>query len=368
MNNYYILPKINNKIQFKIHYDYNNIRELYISQTLINYYCELKNEIILLNSNNTIENFNEIINPYEYIFSTVPGSNYSVSKLKPKSMMFYDLFEIFQNTNILETYNYEIMNSLVVGTNYEDSLECLEMLRENYINDKFFCFHDYTSKLYNFIENNTFNFVIYEVKNYINMNHYVILLLEFIVIIINNLQDNSNVIIKINNLFYKPVIEILYVLSSLFEKTIIVKPNTSNIINFDKYIVLQKFKSNQNSCEIKTNYMTTLNNFIKFYNENNSNEKYELNIHSVTNCGLPYYFLNKIDDINIIIGQQQLETFNQIINLLKNSNKDDKIELLKKNNIQKSVNWCEKYKIPCNKFSDKINIFLPLSIENPSAC
>ena len=38
----------------------------------------------------------------------------------------------------------------------------------------------------------------------------------------------------------------------------------------------------------------------------------------------------------------------------------DKIESLKKYNIQKCVQWCEKFKIPCNKFSDKINIFLPV--------
>ena len=363
MNNYYILPKINNKIQFNIHYDYSEKLEPYISQTLINYYCELKNEIILLSSKNAFENYNEITNPYEYIFSTVPGSNYSVSKLKPKSMMFYDLFEIFQNTNILETYNFEIMNSLIVGTNYEDSLECLEMLRENYVNDKFFCFHDYTSKLYSFIEKNNFNFIIYEIKNYVNINHYCILLLEFILITINNLKEDGNVIIKIDNLFYKPIIEIMYILSSLFEKTIIIKPNTSSIINFEKYVVLQKCKLKQNDFEIKTNYTTMLNNFIQFYNENNVDEKYNLNIHSITSRGSPHHFLNKIDDINIIIGQQQLEAFNQIINLLKTSNKEEKIEILKKNNIQKSVNWCEKYKIPCNKFSDKINIFLPLIVE-----
>ena len=41
-------------------------------------------------------------------------------------------------------------------------------------------------------------------------------------------------------------------------------------------------------------------------------------------------------------------------------NKEDKLETLKKNNIQKCVQWCEKYKIPCNKFSEKINIFLPV--------
>ena len=71
--------------------------------------------------------------------------------------------------------------------------------------------------------------------------------------------------------------------------------------------------------------------------------------------------------MNIIIGQQQLEALNQIICVLKNKNKEEKIETIKKNNILKSVIWCEKFKIPCNKFSEKINIFLPV-VKEPSIC
>ena len=37
---------------------------------------------------------------------------------------------------------------------------------------------------------------------------------------------------------------------------------------------------------------------------------------------------------------------------------------MKKCNIQKSVSWCEKLKIPCNKFSEKTNIFLPIIKDN----
>ena len=33
-------------------------------------------------------------------------------------------------------------------------------------------------------------------------------------------------------------------------------------------------------------------------------------------------------------------------------------------NIQKCVIWCEKFKVPHNKFSEKVNIFLPLKVEN----
>ena len=159
--NYYTLPKINNKITITE----NNIAseiKTYISKTLINYYNELNDEINILCKDNNIDYYEiiKIINPHEYIFSKVPGSNFSVSKLKPKSIMFYDLLEIFQTLKLLDFFNFDIMNSLIVGANYEDSLECLEMLRENYNEDKFFCFYEYNSNSYSLIEKTRFNFII----------------------------------------------------------------------------------------------------------------------------------------------------------------------------------------------------------------
>lgn len=88
------------------------------------------------------------------------------------------------------------------------------------------------------------------------------------------------------------------------------------------------------------------------------------NIVSIIDYEIPCYFVNKIDDINIIIGQQQLESLDQIINIIKNKNKEERIETIKKSNIQKSVSWCEKLKIPYNRFSEKTNIFLPIIKEN----
>jgi hypothetical protein len=67
---------------------------------------------------------------------------------------------------------------------------------------------------------------------------------------------------------------------------------------------------------------------------------------------------NKIEETNAVIGQQQLESYDQIINIFKNKNKEEKIETLKRNHIQKCVQWCEKNQLPHNKFVDKINIFL----------
>ena len=76
------------------------------------------------------------------------------------------------------------------------------------------------------------------------------------------------------------------------------------------------------------------------------------NIKHIIDKDTPYFYINKIDDINNIIGQQQLETIDQAINIYKNKNKDDKLESLKKINIQKCVNWCEKMKIIFNKITE----------------
>jgi hypothetical protein len=65
-----------------------------------------------------------------------------------------------------------------------------------------------------------------------------------------------------------------------------------------------------------------------------------------------------LEELNIIIGHQQLEFMDQLISLYKNKNREDKIESLKKSNIQKCIQWCDKFKIPYNKFTDKVNIFL----------
>ena len=63
------------------------------------------------------------------------------------------------------------------------------------------------------------------------------------------------------------------------------------------------------------------------------------------------------NEINAVIGQQQLEAYDQIINIFKSVNRDEKIDLLKRNHIQKCIQWCEKNNISHNKFIDSVNIF-----------
>jgi hypothetical protein len=90
-------------------------------------------------------------------------------------------------------------------------------------------------------------------------------------------------------------------------------------------------------------------------------EQHEINIQSIVKNEINLYFLNKMEECNIIIGQQQIDVYDQMINLVKNKNKVEKTETIRKHNVQKCINWCDKYKLPYNKFADKINIFLPIT-------
>ena len=70
------------------------------------------------------------------------------------------------------------------------------------------------------------------------------------------------------------------------------------------------------------------------------------------------YYLNKLEEYNAIFGQQQMENISSTINLMLFKNKTDRLETLKKNNITKCIQWCEKYNIPFHKTQNTANIFI----------
>lgn len=348
---YYILPKNINTINVNPKCSEHKCLP-YISSSLLNYYEQIRYQIINDNNYNDTSNnfFNDVIkivNPYEFIFSKVPGSKYSVSKLKPTTNLFYDLLEIYNNLDIFDNFNKNSIKSLHISPNYNDSLECLEMKREN-SSDEYISAPLIDSELIQ----SKFDYIFLETES---NNNYFYSLINCLLVILKNQKYNGVCIIKINDIFYKPVVDFLYFLSSLYDKVHITKPSTNNITSFDRYVICKGFNYDEQSQNyIKLNYLKLLV-FLKKLDNKNINE--------ILDFEVPYYFKNKIDDLNIIIGQQQIDALDKIISIYKNKNKNDKIESVKKSNIQKSVIWCEKYKIPCNKFTEKINIFLPIANE-----
>ena len=354
---YHILPKTNNYVLIQTSIVNNKEPTLYISQSLYNYYMETKELLVKMCIVERDAQFTELvklINPYEYIFSKVPGSKYSVSKLNPMTIIFYELLEIVNTLSLQNDINTN--NSLHIGQHSKDSMRFVEFIQNDNINNTSYNnleFAKINHDMYEKINNKKFDFIFCEIEkeNISNINSYILNLLRFLLVIFKNQANMGVCVIKIDSLFHKPIIDILYILSSFYEKICVIKPNISNVTTFEKYIVCKKFILDEKRIEAcKQNYNTVLN-FLQSYNKGN--------IYSLINDDIPSFFLNKVNDINIIIGQQQLEAFDKIINML-NNNKHDKVEIVKKANIQKSVGWCEKHQIPCNKFTDKTNIFLPL--------
>jgi hypothetical protein len=348
---YYILPKINNFININITKD-NKILKPYTSFSLYYFYNNFLNENALLLENKICEDIIKIVNPYEFIHSIIPGFKYSVSKIPFVSSNFYDFLEIAYTLNIFEFVLQKNIFSLHISPNFNSSIECMEILRENKI-DTNIGVTSLNNEEYNEKE---IDFIFFELlpEVYENHNQYVVSMLYILKLILKSQNKNGCCILKISKIFYKSIIDILFIITSMYEKVYVIKPNTSNIFKYDKYIICKGYIINDKKKIFYNNYFDKINNFLLEYDGDFSN----LNIQQVINNEIPSNFINKIDDINIIIGQQLLESYNLIINIIKNKNRDMKLDNIKKINIQKCIQWCEKYNIPCNKFIEKSNIFL----------
>jgi hypothetical protein len=252
---YYILPKINNIILVDPQSG-EKINSVHVSYSISHYYYEMYSQInnICENENDELfNNFNElikIINPYEFIFSKVPGSKYSVSKLKTKTSSFYDLLEIFFTFNIFDNFNFNI-SSLQLSNTYEDYNDCYGIMREQF-SDNLISYNKFDDEI--FKTERKFNFMFIDTIDP-ELNNYFINLTQTIMLILKCCQTDANVIIKINHSVYNPIIDHFYFLCSLFDKVYIIKPHSNNITTFDKYIVCKGFIFNEDRVEnYKLNY------------------------------------------------------------------------------------------------------------------
>jgi hypothetical protein len=366
---HYILPKNNSNIKIFLSLNNDPITPD-ISYSLIYHLNDVYNNLLKLqeemnekNNNNesnviTIEYINKIVNPFEFIHTNVPGTIISVSKVKPESSFFFDLMEIFQICNITDIL--AVKNKIIVAnftSNYTSCNYLLNMIREDnddiIMNDLF----EYNILCNKYVKNTVklkIDLLVFEFKDedYTNPNQYIKNILLALYIISKYQSSKGTCIIKLDSIFYKVIVEMLLILTHIYDKVYLIKPSISKITRGDRYIVCKKFDIQKND---KINLTEQLDETTKDYLTDESNILF---IHSLLKNNIPYYFLNKIEESNAVIGQQQLESYDQIINIFKNKNKEDKVDNLKRNHIQKCIQWCEKNQIPHNKFTDKINIFL----------
>lgn len=358
--NYHIIPKNFvdiSKIDINLQLTNDKLKS-FISHSLFFYLNDIQKQLQKIQKNNSelsFEYINRIINPFENIYSVLPSL---LNNSNPETSIFFELLELLQLFNIGELVDKkQQINAAYLTNNYSSILQLINIVRE--YNDDTTISSDFNYNfLFHLFINNNFKYNIdlficeFYPDDYTNTNKYIKNMLLVLLIAIKHQSNNGLCIIKIDGIFFKAIVDIIFILSTLYDKLYLVKPTIINISKGDKYLICKGFNSDKTlSTETLQKKIADI---LNSYDDNDNKQ----NIYSIMNNEIPAFFLNKLEESNIIIGQQQIETYDQIINIFKHKNCDDKLDILKKNYIQKYIQFYEKNYLPYNKNIDKVNIFL----------
>lgn len=162
----------------------------------------------------------------------------------------------------------------------------------------------------------------------------------------------GTIIVKLHDCFLKTTAELVFILSSMYEKTYIIKPNVSNIYSSERFLVCNNF--------LFSNYKDYYHFFEKTVEKIKNNGSCVTSL--LSKIQLPIFFKNKIEECNTIIGQQQLENIYCVLENKKNRVTLDisSVCIYSKQpyraNMRNSILWCEKYGVEYLKPSDCIDI------------
>lgn len=396
---YYTLPKNNANVQINpICKSAARPHTISISHSVHYYNNIIQNQIehlLLQQSSNTVsamQHFNQValhVNPHEFLFTAVPSHRASIGKIEDGAPETYELTEVVNLCNLLDSTHCgrscsmlhigALPHSLPLSTAIKEFTVCNHFIEpsvsdlaralaftENLDSDgseedteeetfpvnapvRRNSFKDPNNvKFPSKFEVLFFNFHFQKTTVEIFFQE----LLYCVYILLRIQSENGACIIKIDGLHCKIMIDILFILNSLYSKVCIIKPSCSSPLSSTRYLVCKQYAPKPFIHEL----LASLHNIIC-----SVPSQY---VSSLLDEQIPLHFINKLEEIDVIIGQQQMEAFCQIINVLKHKNKEDKLELYKRNNLIKCVQWCEKYHIPHNKLQEKGNSFTQKQTKN----
>jgi len=340
------------------------------------------------------DNSKKYTNPYEFIHTNIPNTKNSICKIKPISRAFFKLIEIY-NTHHLLPANEETIKTFHLAEGPGGFIEATTYLRNNkndlyygmtlleeknmnvpgwnkvdfllkkYPNIKLLKGVDQKGNLYN--ENN----LQYVINNYANSMHIITgdggfdfsadfnkqestafrLIFTQVIYALVMQKIGGHFVLKIFDIFEDCTIDILYLLNTFYEKVIVMKPYTSRYANSEKYIICKFFKYD-NITDLHTKFIGIL----KFFNGFDFN-KYC--VHSILDVPIQNYYMNSINEMNAILGHQQIENILNTIKIITHKDKkQEKLANLKSQNIQKCINWCIKNNMPYVQSNISSNIFI----------
>ena len=394
---YYLLPRTNMNLFKNIEYiPTNKSPSIFISNSLSQYLYAMKENID--NREQQWDVFKKYTNPFEYIHTTVPFRKKCVSKHKPLSRSYFKMIELCQLFTLIpiqceekcpittfhlaegpggfieavartransadKYYGMTLLDTNDNDNNIPSWKKSADFLREfqqnvllengadgtgNILNLTNFEYvsRKYASSMELVTADGGFDFSMDFNQQEIMIGKLLFAQIAFAVCL---QKKNGSFVLKIFDCFMQHTTDLLELLASFYEKTYVVKPQTSRYANSEKYIVCIGFLYN-NSAEYYPFFHRCFENMCY------DNGKYCMRfLKSPTNYG----FLQKLEEYNAIFGQKQIQNIHYTFSLMDNhKGKNEKINFLIKTNIQKSVDWCMKHNIQSNYFPTNSNIFM----------
>jgi 23S rRNA U2552 (ribose-2'-O)-methylase RlmE/FtsJ len=359
--------------------------DILINKTLYKYLIFIKEQIDC--RIDQWDKYKKYTNPYEYIHSLIPNTKQSISTLKPISRSFFKMIELCHSMYLMDTLP-PVCTTFHLAEGPGGFIEALAYMRKNkddtyygmtLIDDinqnvpgwrksKYFlqnnpnviietgiekngdltkpenlryCYDKYNGKMDMITGDGGFDFSFHYPQQEQISTKLIACQIGFAIAM---QKAGGTFILKVYDTFTRFSLDLLFLLANLYDQVTIVKPNTSRFANSEKYVVCKGFR-NSNTLEIVKQFYKILQNP-------------EPIIGTLFDFELPYLFTIKIEEFNAIMGQQQIDTIVSTIYLIDNNNKYDKIEHIKKKNIQKCIAWCQKYDIPYNNTIQNNNLFI----------
>ena len=376
---YYLLPRTS----FLIHkyidcISSNELPSIHYSNSLASYMYDIKTKLHAHEQEWDI--YKKYTNPYEYIHSIVPMRKKSISKYKPLSRSYFKMIELINTFNLqynetsIKTFHLaegpggfieafvdtrNNPNDLYIGMTLLDENNDVNIpawkKSQNFliknpnvfietgadntgnilsIENLMYCKDKYGSSMNVITADGGFDFSI----DFNNQENAISkLLFAQMTYAVSMQKKKGTFILKIFDCYIEHSLDILYILSSFYDKVYIIKPQTSRYANSEKYLVCTGFLFDTNEYF----FPFLLNAFEKMTQTDN-------NIHRFLTIPISYHFTTKVEEYNAIFGQQQIENIHYTISLIENKYKQDKIDNLIKINIQKCIQWCLKHNVEYN--------------------
>ena len=381
---YYLLPKTSFLIHKYIQcIDDDEEPETVISNSLSHYLYNIKTRLDA--HENEWDIFKKYTNPYEYIHTVVPFKKKSISVYKPLSRSYFKMIEILNTFNLtfghkpIQTFHLaegpggfiealcnvrknknDVYIGMTIMDDFNDSnipgwkksetflknnenvyIECGEDDTGNILSlaNFDFCKKKYGSSMDFITGDGGFDFSMDFNKQEISISQLLFAQVCYALIL---QKKGGTFVLKLFDSFMQHTVDILYILSSFYDKVYLIKPQTSRYANSEKYVVCKDFLFSNNEQFYPFLHKTFES--MLLVNDNRF-------IHRFLNIPLSYYFLLKLEEYNSIFGQQQIENIHYTTSLIEIKQKQEKIDGLIKTNIQKCIQWCKKNGIEANNYT-----------------